>query len=161
MFGRATSVAPALLLAGFVLSASALTAQRPDTLVMISGVVGDAMSGTPIEGVLVRIPDIRQHTFTDEDGQFQISRIPLGTHEWSFSAPGYSAWTETMAVESGEFLRIGLLPQPVVLKNIQVTVDRLEQRRKSSGISVHAVTGAALRSIVAATAGDAVRLRVP
>lgn len=142
------------------MSASSLTAQRPDTLVSISGVVGDATSGRPVAGAAVRIPDIRQHTLTDEDGHFQISGIPPGTHEWSFKALGYSAWNETMAVEDGEFLRIGLLPQPVVLKNIEVTVDRL-QRRKSSGVSVHAVTGAALRSIVAATAADAVRSRVP
>ena len=161
MCNWATTVAPALLLAGFAVSAPSLTAQGPDTLVSVSGVVGDAASGRPIAGATVGIAAIRKHTFTDEDGHFRISGIPSGTHEWSFTALGYSAWNEVMVVADGEFLRIGLAPQPVVLKNIEVTVDRLEQLRKASGTSVHAVTGAALRSIVAATAAEAVRSRVP
>ena len=74
---------------------------------------------------------------------------------------GYADWQEEMAVEHMEHLRIGLLSQPIALRNITVTVDRLRYRRNAVATSVHAISGRDILSTAGTNAADVVRSRIP
>jgi hypothetical protein len=113
-------------------------AQSPDT-VDVTGVVGDAATGQPIVGAVVELTDLSRKTVTLEGGRFVLFDLPPGPHDLRVSMLGYADWEETTPMEHLDLLRIGLLPKPVALENIKVTVDRLERQRKASAMSVTAV----------------------
>jgi hypothetical protein len=138
-----------------------LLAQQDTSRIAVTGVVGDAQSGLPIEGAVVAIPEIGLRTVSDRNGRFALSGIPPGEHNWLFRMLGYADWEEEMEVENLERLRVGLLPQPIALQNITATVDRLAERRKVVGVSVHALSWNDINSVVAASAADVITRRSP
>lgn len=152
---------PALLLLLFPAAGRPLAAQQDTTTLAVTGVVGDAQSGAPLENALVAIPQLGIRTLTDEAGRFVLFGVPRGEHKWLFRMLGYADWEQEMEVENLERLRVGLLPQPVRLQNITVTADRLAERRKAAGVSVRALAWDEINSVVAATAADVVMRRSP
>jgi hypothetical protein len=138
-----------------------LAAQTDTSRIAVTGVVGDAQTGMPLAGALVTIPDRGIRTLTDSVGQFVLMDVPHGDHSWLFRMIGYADWQEEMAVEHMEHLRIGLLPQPIALRNINVTVDRLRVRRNRIASTVHAISGRDILSVAGTNAADVVRSRVP
>ncbi len=117
---------------------SQTTAQSPDTI-DITGIVGDVETGQPIAAALVELPDLNRRTTTTAGGRFVFLDLPPGPHRIRTEMLGYAAWEETTELEHLDLLRIGLLPRPVALENIRVTVDRLEQQRRAASVSVMAV----------------------
>lgn len=122
----------------------------------VTGVVGDATTGSPIPGAIVRVPDADLVAVTNGAGRFVLFGVPAGEHGWRIEALGYAGWEQSLAVSDLESLSIGLLPRPVALDNIRVTVERLATRRKLSPISVVAVTREKLLSTIAVTAAEAI-----
>ena len=155
--------APALLLGALLplLWAPALLAQHDSTGISVSGVVGDASAGAPLEGAVVSIPELRIRTVTDEHGRFLLRGVPRGQHLWRFQMLGYAAWEEEMEAQDQEFLRVGLLPQPILLENITVTADRLEQRRKAAPYSVVVLSPDDIHSAIASSAAELITRRSP
>jgi hypothetical protein len=138
----------------------ALVAQQ-DTGMSVSGVVGDASVGTPLAGAVVSIPELRIRALTDELGRFLLRDVPRGHHLWRFQMLGYADWEEEMETQDQEFLRVGLLPQPIVLENITVTADRLERRRKTAPYSVVVLSPDDIRSAIASSAAELITRRSP
>jgi len=60
----------------------------------ITGSVVDAISGEPIAGALIRLPDISRQTITNEKGQFVLGQVPAGHHVLELSALGFSVRVE-------------------------------------------------------------------
>lgn len=79
-------LAPLLLLA----TVQPVYAQR----VRVTGTVVDSASGTPLEGVQVRLIDMDISTLTDSDGSFQFFGVASGTHTFAARRLGY----EPMAI---------------------------------------------------------------
>jgi hypothetical protein len=135
-------------------------AQQPDSIV-VTGVVGDAETGRPIAGALVELPELDRRTLTDAHGRFIFLGLPSGPHRLKVGTLGYASWEEETAMEHLDMLRIGLLPQPIALENIRVTADRLERRRKATGVSVVAVDRDELLTTAAANVTEVLGLRSP
>lgn len=137
---RLKSAAPIRLIAfaALALLPAGTRAQSPDT-VDVSGVVGNVETGEPIAGALVELPELGRKTVTGDGGRFVFMDLPPGPHRIRTEMLGYTAWEETTELEHLDLLRIGLLPRPIVLENIRVTVNRLERQRRAASVSVMAV----------------------
>jgi hypothetical protein len=156
-----------ILLAAFLCASALLgvsehlAAQADTSKIAVTGVVGDAQAGTPLAGALVTIPDLGIRALTDSAGRFVLLDVPRGDHNWLFRMIGYADWQEEMTVEHMEHLRIGLLPRPIALRNINVTVDRLRVRRNRIATTVHAISDRDILSTAGTNAADVVRSRIP
>lgn len=108
----------------------------PDRI-RVTGLVLDAVTGSPVRGAIVGLESERQVTVTNESGVFEFGRVRPGYLKLRVEQLGYAQTTLTAEVgpEAGP-LRIDLEPMPVVLEGLQVVADRLESRRKAVGISV-------------------------
>lgn len=67
----------------------------------IAGYVYDAISGLPIEGALVSIPELNLTTYTDANGTFSLS-VPPGTYTLEASATGYQPFSTSVTVDENE-----------------------------------------------------------
>lgn len=148
------------VLATLQVDADRLAAQEEAVTIDVTGVVGDAQSGAPIANAVVALPEHGLRTVTDERGRFAL-HVPVGEQRWLFRMLGYADWEEDLELDDGEFLRVGLLPQPIALENITVTVDRLASRRKMSSRSVHAIGWDEIRFSAGASAAEVMRSRSP
>lgn len=157
----AAEYASIMVVALSLVSPAALDAQQDTTRISVRGVVGDASAGTPLKGAVASVPELRIRTLTDDQGRFVLKDVPGGNYLWRFQMLGYADWEEEMEVRDGEFLRVGLLPRPIVLENITVTVDRLERRRRTVGHSVVVVSPDEISRAAAGSAYDLVRSRSP
>src|SRR5690606_41973905 len=64
----------------------------------LSGVVTDAISSQPLQGVSVSIPDLKIATLTDKEGRYNFNSVPNGTLTFLFSNVGFhwKAWIVTV-----------------------------------------------------------------
>lgn len=127
----------------------------------VTGRVVDARSGAPLDGAAVTVEGTALQTFTDADGRFSFRTVPAGEHVWVIDRLGYATWEQPFTAAPFDRLRIALMPKPVALENITVTVDRLEARRKQTTVSVHSVSREEVRSSVAVLAAELVESRAP
>lgn len=151
----------ALALLMLVVPGSSVLGQADSTVLRVTGVVGDAQTGRAVPNALVAIPDLGIRTLADQDGRFHFDRLPPGSLTWLFRALGYADWSEEISIEAGEHLRVGLLPQPVVLETIVATSNRLAERRKGVGLSVMAISWNEIQSTVATNVAQVVAGRSP
>lgn len=148
----------AALAATFALSAAPGDghAQEDSSTVLVTGVIGDARSGRAVSNAVVAIPDLGVRTLTDENGRFAIYASRGSSAVWIFQALGYADWSEEIVPQADEYLRIGLLPQPVVLETIVAAANRLSERRKTVALSVRALSWDDIQSTVATTLAEVV-----
>lgn len=132
----------------------------PDS-VDVTGVVGDVATGRPISTALVELPELDRRTITTTDGRFVFLDVPAGPGLIRVEALGYVTWEEETELRHLDLLRIGLLPQPIVLENIRVLADRLERRRKAAAVSVYALDRREMLRSGSGTAASLVRSRMP
>jgi hypothetical protein len=138
-----------------------IRAQTPDSI-DVTGVVGDGETGRAIGGAIVELPGVGRMAITDGNGRFVFLGIPPGPHELKVGMLGYATWDEeAVEMEHLDLLRIGLVPQPIALENIRVTADRLERRRRATGVSVVAVERDELLTTGAASVTEVLALRSP
>ncbi len=99
--GRALLLALTLLPAAGKAAAQELIWQE----VTISGVVVDAVTGAPIQGVTVVLSGAGFRMQTDMYGRFTLSRIRVGSYQLALSHPGYQPSVGDFAVmRGGEFV---------------------------------------------------------
>ena len=127
----------------------------------VAGLVVDAQSGAPLDGAAVTVEGTALQAFTGADGRFSFRAVPPGEHVWVIDRLGYATWQQPFTAVPFDQLRIGMMPKPVALENITVTVDRLEARRKQATVPVHSVSRDDLRSSVAVLAAGLVESRSP
>lgn len=140
---------------------SGAAGQSDSTFLRVTGVVGDVQTGRAVPHALAAIPAVGVRILADEHGRFHFDRVPPGSFTWLFQALGYADWSEEMSVEDGEHLRVGLLPQPVVLETIVATTSRLAERRNTSGLSVTALSWVEIQAVAATNLAQIVTNRSP
>ena len=150
----------ALALLLFIPSLAVAQQAGPERL-DVAGLVADATTGDPVAGAALSIEGTRLRILTDGDGRFVLRGIPRGEHTWVIESLGYATWRQPLAVEHLDQLRIGLMPRPVDLEAITVTVDRLEERRRLASYAVYTLARDELRSSSAIEAAELIRSRVP
>jgi hypothetical protein len=98
---------------------------------------------------------------TDEQGRFMLRGVRAGTVMLEAGQLGYKDLKESReVVADGSPLRIEMEPDPIELKGIQVTSDRLRQRRNALAVSVRAYDATELATTPAFDALDFLRGRV-
>lgn len=152
-------VALAVLLLGLARGTEAQ--DDPQEHVTVTGQVVDATTGSPLDGAAITIQGTALRVFTNADGRFMFRAVPPGEHVWLIDRLGYADWEQPFSAAPFDQLRIGLMPKPVALENITVTVDRLEARREQAAISVHTVTPGEIRSSPSILAIELVESRGP
>ena len=145
-----------------LVSVPAVAAQgvAPDRI-DVAGIVADASTGEPLSDAAISIKGTMLRVLTNDDGRFLLRGIPTGEQTWVIERLGYATWEQPLEARHLDQLRIGLMARPIALEEITVTVNRLEERRKLSGLSVHTVDREALRSSPAIDAVGLVRSRMP
>jgi hypothetical protein len=102
-------------------SSAALAAQEFGSL---AGTIVDDVSGLPLKSAVVSLPALEMDAATNADGQFLLDRLPMGSHEVKFEAPGYVSVTEQLEIAASDFLQIRLDPVAAVLDQILVLAGR-------------------------------------
>lgn len=99
------------------------------------GRVTDGESGRPLQGVRVRIAEIRLEALTDQNGRFVLGEVPPGAHEVEFSNLGFAPRTDTLEVVAGltTDARVVLAVDPVELEPMEVRVERREVGLEAAG----------------------------
>jgi iron complex outermembrane recepter protein len=122
--GAAVAVLVASLV---VMPARAAPAARPWVAVLdsvvIEGVVVDAESGEPLQGVLVRIIELGRQDLTHPDGEFHLINLPAGRHTLLFERIGYRREVREVRADVGDVvqLHVAMRPSAIELPGLVVT----------------------------------------
>lgn len=81
---------------------SSCAKEEPDVWGTISGVVKDAQSNQPIEGVKVTVTATGASQITNSDGQFTFDNLDATEYSLSFEKVGYFTLTQKVTVLAGE-----------------------------------------------------------
>ena len=100
----------------------------------IEGTVTDS-KGNPIENSIVKIGDIT--VFTNNEGKFSKTGIPVGSHQVTISQNGYTSQTlaQQIAIESSKTVNIGTIKLSSLYGTISGTVS-VNDGRSTEGITV-------------------------
>lgn len=121
------------LLGGALALAPGLSAQSTGFL---SGVVLDEVTGLPIAGASVSLPDQSVGATTSAAGQFTIENVRPGAVSVRFEAPGYVSVTEELALSAVEFLQVRLVGVAAALDEIVVITGRTTRAGRARAVDV-------------------------
>ncbi len=115
-FVRAAAVAAALLTPLLSGPAAAQTGT-------ISGTVADA-AGTGLAGAAIRVEGTFLHAASDENGRYQLTGVPAGTHTLRVLLLGYVAATRSVTVAPGATVEASFTLEraPIPIKAVEVVV---------------------------------------
>ncbi len=94
---------------------------------MVEGEVLDAVTGLPIEDVVVHFPELRLGTITDSLGYFRIDAVPGTRQVVSTFHIAYEELENEVPLVAGEVWVLRLTPRPIQLEGIQVEGTRREE----------------------------------
>jgi hypothetical protein len=137
-----------------------LVAQRAAPRVTTSGVVTDQSSNHAVVGALVEFPALRRSAITDVNGRFTLRDMKPGRHKMVVSQLGYRTFVKEQQIIDDDVLMIFLDPDPVLVRGLEVQIDRLAERRKMVAVSVQSFVRNELLSFAANSAADFVRTRL-
>jgi hypothetical protein len=83
---------------------------QDSTRVTLRGKVLDAVTGEPLQNVVVAMSDIGLRVTTGEDGAFVLPDVPLGPHQLSLSREGYQSPSGRLMVDRAGELELRLNP---------------------------------------------------
>ena len=149
---RASAAVFRWVLAGVLAAGVASIPERASGQTRVEGEVIDAVTGLPVAGVIVHLPDLNQGTISDEFGYFVLDAIPRGVQVVSAHRTGYEAIEQEVRVVPGEVWEVRLTPAAIQVRGIEVsaaTSQELEAARtgrRSDFISPSTVAEAAERT---------------
>lgn len=94
----------------------------------VEGEVLDAVTGLPVEDVVVHFPDLGLGTITDSLGYFMIDSVPGRAQVVSTFHMSYEMLENEVPLVAGEVWVLRLTPRPVQLEGIEVEGERREER---------------------------------
>ena len=122
----------------------------------ISGRVSDAVSGEPIERVIVRLVGQDREASTDANGRFLFTSLPAGTYRIRVASVGYRPIDQTEELAEAEVHSLNIRLQPSSLQpSEQVTVSAGAFVRESEGAV--ALVGNELRNTAGVLSDDPLR----
>lgn len=120
-----------------LLTGSIMSAQSESTL--LTGVVIDSATGSPLAAAGVRLVEIHREVRTHEDGTFTFGLIPDGLYELTVHRIGYRSASRTLEARGGSVtVRIVLQPAPMQLSRTVVT-GQIRERGAADAISSSSV----------------------
>jgi hypothetical protein len=154
----------ALSILGLMVVVAPLRAQRAGGPgVSITGFVADLNTGNPVENALIEFPALQRQTLTDKSGRFVLANVRPGKHKVVITQLGYRTLMREVVIAENENepLMMPLEPDPVMIKGLDIQIDRLETRRRSVGVSAQAFSRMDLVNTSHVSAADFVRMRTP
>lgn len=119
----------------------------------ITGKIRDAVSGKPIPGVTVRVPNTNKGTITDTDGNYTLS-VATGTTSLTVSYTGYK--TRTVNLTPGNnVINLSLEEDFARLDEIVVTGLATNVKRSNLANAVATISGTELNGVAPAQTFDA------
>jgi len=153
--GYASARVSAAIIAGSVADLGTIPLSSNTTAGTIKGVVKDAATGQPLNGVSVVLQsNANIKTMTDPAGIYTLSDIPPGEQKITYSLSGYSDMSATVNMTAGFILDLAVLP---LTSNPSVgvmkgTVTDADKGQPLEGVTI-AVTGAFTGSAATGTDG--------
>lgn len=93
----------------------------------VEGEVLDAVTGLPVEGVVVHFPELRLGTITDSLGYFRIDAVPGNRQVVSTFHVAYEELASSVPLVAGDVWVLRVTPRPIQLEGIQVEGTRREE----------------------------------
>jgi iron complex outermembrane receptor protein len=87
----------------------------------VSGTVTDKTSGTPISGVYVSVPDLKNATATNEKGVYTLTNVPKGVYLVQFTFLGYGTVTRNVDFSKTSTLNIQLQLSSIETSEVIIT----------------------------------------
>lgn len=82
----------------------------------VSGSVSDTTTGFALSGVEVSVAGTQLSTFTDFNGDYFISSVPIGTQVLNFFLSGYVDYTQTVTISENSTTEVNPIPiNPTIL----------------------------------------------
>jgi hypothetical protein len=125
----------------------------------LAGIVLSSLTGEPIPGATVKVASLDRVAITDEAGRFHLGELLQGTYTITAAMFGYVTFVSELQVADHIEFTIELDPDPVLLEAIEVSVSRLEARRKTAPLSVQTYEARELRASRAFDAAEFLRRR--
>ena len=124
-----------LVLHFFLLPTSFLEAQQTGS---VTGTVTDAASLRPVSDARVFIAGTAVQAFTDVEGTYRLSEVPVGGVEMRLERLGYAPVDSTLQVAAGQTSTVdfSLLVSAVALDELLVTATGLQRRRELGNAAV-------------------------
>lgn len=153
-YGAVTSVLAALLLAG----APEAFAQQGS----VRGLVTNAQTGEPLQGVQVAVRGTSIGTVTNDEGRYLLTSVPPGRTEVRVEYLGFGAESRTVTVSPGqtETVDFALRVTAIQLEEL-VATGYGQQTRGETSSSIATVGGDAIRGGVVASMDAALAGRAP
>ncbi|MDZ7721732.1 MAG: TonB-dependent receptor [candidate division KSB1 bacterium] len=113
----------------------------------ITGIVRDATTSEPLQGVNVFIENTFIGASTDVDGRYSITQISPGAYQLRAGYIGYKSSTQSVQVQSGQALRIHFSLTPTALQTQQVIVtgSRQPEPLESAASSINVLSKESIR----------------
>lgn len=100
-----------------------------DTTANFTGKVASSMTGKPISGARVSIPDIQYGAITDEEGNFTIRELPPGLYDVRVHYLGFSTNQRPIRLRPGRVTNATFLLERDVLEVADLTVEVKQTNR--------------------------------
>jgi ferric enterobactin receptor len=114
----------------------------------IYGTISDSISGEPLDGAAVFIPEKKIGAYTDKKGFYAIS-IPPGDFTMRISLLGYTAKNLPLKVDQNKILDAAITKDQKFLEEVTVTSNRPEENIKSTESGVSKLSIRSIRKIPA------------
>jgi iron complex outermembrane receptor protein len=120
----------------------------------IIGMVTDKITGKPVAGATITIPDLKIGTSTDANGFYELKSLPAGKYLVQISAMGYGSFTKTIDLGNTTKIDFRLSTSNYELADVVVTGLVNTTTRQRAPIPVTVVTHRMILESVANTAID-------
>ena len=116
---------------------------------IVKGVVFDESNGESVPFANVLLDGTKLGCATDINGFYLISKVPAGTYTLRVRFVGYEDFTQTITVVDRKTLNITihLKPSAQMLDAVDVTDNRIEERRMQTQVSVEKITASQIQQM--------------
>ena len=115
----------------------------------VKGVLTDEATGEAIPFANVVLDGTRYGAATDLNGFYLINKMPAGEYTLRVRYVGYQEYNETITIGKGQTIlrNISLKAEAKTLKTINVTDNRIEERKIQTQVSVEKITASQIQQM--------------
>lgn len=115
----------------------------------VKGTLFDDANGEAVPFANVVLDGTRYGCATDLNGFFLINKVPAGTYTLKVKYVGYEEYSETVTLVNGKTITksIRLKPTAQTLDAVNITDNKIEERRMQTQVSVEKVTAAQIQQM--------------
>ncbi len=131
-------------------------AQQTACTLTLSGSIGCADDGKPLDFVAVGLLNTTKSAYTNKQGKFLLSSVCAGTYRFEASLVGYKKLDTLISITADESIRLFLQPDSVHLKEVHVEGNKIEKQGVET-ITKSELSGEALQQTRGENLGTALK----